>query len=174
MHYTCDQCYKLKGPSYRECQADQQWTDTLPTCERKYVRKGLYCFPSECGRRRGGESLVSTSPRMQDVAVSAFSKLKLFPPGGRCSPPWSLTHSTTERVASYTYNKTAKTSYNRSAHKLVTSCLRTAYLNGTSLEELIFSLMALKHLLQGCFTKNGTAGLLVLSTTGVVSRLLGV
>ena len=34
--YTCDECYKLKGPSYRQCQADQQWTDTQPTCERKY------------------------------------------------------------------------------------------------------------------------------------------
>ena len=36
--YTCDECYKLKGPSYRQCQADQQWTDTQPTCERKYKK----------------------------------------------------------------------------------------------------------------------------------------
>jgi hypothetical protein len=36
VYYTCDQCYKLKGPGYRQCQADQEWTDTQPTCERKY------------------------------------------------------------------------------------------------------------------------------------------
>ncbi|CAB4014990.1 CUB and sushi domain-containing 3-like [Paramuricea clavata] len=33
VYYTCDQCYKLKGPGYRQCQADQEWTDTQPTCE---------------------------------------------------------------------------------------------------------------------------------------------
>lgn len=76
MHYTCDQCYKLKGPSYRECQADQQWTDTLPTCERKY---GKECVVSRRSVEGGGRGrLVSTSPRMQDVAVFGWGEM---PPG---------------------------------------------------------------------------------------------
>ena len=49
---------------------------------------------------------------------------------------------------------------NGSARKLLANCLRTAYLNGTSLAQLIFSSMALKHLLQGCFATNGIAGIL--------------
>lgn len=33
--YSCHFCYKLNGPSYRICQANQKWSDRLPTCDRK-------------------------------------------------------------------------------------------------------------------------------------------
>ncbi|XP_028402727.1 CUB and sushi domain-containing protein 3-like [Dendronephthya gigantea] len=33
VYYTCKDCYELRGPSYRVCQADQTWSDTEPTCE---------------------------------------------------------------------------------------------------------------------------------------------
>ena len=43
IYYSCDECYKLKGPGYRQCQANQQWTDTQPRCERKYTTAALSC-----------------------------------------------------------------------------------------------------------------------------------
>ncbi|CAB4014841.1 sushi, von Willebrand factor type A, EGF and pentraxin domain-containing 1-like, partial [Paramuricea clavata] len=33
IYYTCDECYELKGPADRQCQADEKWTGTQPTCE---------------------------------------------------------------------------------------------------------------------------------------------
>ncbi|CAB4022737.1 Hypothetical predicted protein, partial [Paramuricea clavata] len=33
VYYTCDECYKLKGPANRKCQANEKWTGTQPTCE---------------------------------------------------------------------------------------------------------------------------------------------
>lgn len=36
--YDCDLGYSLEGPDTRTCQSDGEWSDTAPTCMRKYYR----------------------------------------------------------------------------------------------------------------------------------------
>ena len=34
--YTCDSGFNLVGIQTRECQANEEWSDEAPTCERKF------------------------------------------------------------------------------------------------------------------------------------------
>ncbi|XP_046856977.1 CUB and sushi domain-containing protein 3-like isoform X2 [Xenia sp. Carnegie-2017] len=56
--YSCHFCYKLNGPSYRICQANQKWSDRLPTCDP--VTCPLLTHPSH-------GYLVSNSQQCGDV-----------------------------------------------------------------------------------------------------------
>jgi hypothetical protein len=49
IYYTCDECYKLKGSANRQCQADEKWTDTQPTCECKHILGVIYVGESAYG-----------------------------------------------------------------------------------------------------------------------------
>ena len=41
IRYVCFEGFKLKGPSYRICQANEEWSGAKPICEGKSV-KGIY------------------------------------------------------------------------------------------------------------------------------------
>ena len=35
VRYTCNEGYKLRGPAYRQCQANEKWSGSDPTCNGK-------------------------------------------------------------------------------------------------------------------------------------------
>ena len=35
VRYVCDEGYQLKGPAYRQCQANEKWSGEQPICEGK-------------------------------------------------------------------------------------------------------------------------------------------
>lgn len=39
VEYVCDEGYKLKGPAFRICQANEKWGGSQPICEGKIRRK---------------------------------------------------------------------------------------------------------------------------------------
>lgn len=36
VRYACNEGYKLNGPAYRICQANEEWGGSEPICEGKY------------------------------------------------------------------------------------------------------------------------------------------
>ena len=72
IYYSCDQCYKLKGPANRQCQADERWTDTQPTCERKYMYRITF------GVFYAGEISPGQTGRFSSKAMFVISNLYTF------------------------------------------------------------------------------------------------
>ena len=41
--YTCDVGYTLQGSNSRTCQSDEQWSESVPHCNRKFVCCCILC-----------------------------------------------------------------------------------------------------------------------------------
>ncbi|XP_031550168.1 sushi, von Willebrand factor type A, EGF and pentraxin domain-containing protein 1-like, partial [Actinia tenebrosa] len=95
VYFKCNRGYKLDGPEYRQCQANQKWSDRTPSCE-----------PINCGRLEepdDGEKIEETSTFFGGKVVFDCKKIGFEMKGSKqrfCQEDgqWSGTNTTCERV----------------------------------------------------------------------------
>ncbi|XP_078371420.1 uncharacterized protein LOC144655075 [Oculina patagonica] len=79
--HTCNDGYRLKGDSFRDCQADGTWSGTEPTCEKIYPKPDIRCPSSINVVLKPGMNTADVSDKWTRPTANVKNITAVSPPG---------------------------------------------------------------------------------------------